>query len=139
SLSQWQRVLRASPLVSDGSQLLPLVLNGDKLYLHRYFSYERRLLQTLERRLSNNTISLSESAKQTLDVLFAESAPGDLQRQAAILACTHRLCVVSGGPGTGKTTTIAKVLLAVVQQLKEMGQEARLSFLAPTRKAATRL
>ena len=138
-LAQWRECLERSPLVSDGSKLRPLVLTHDRLYLHRYHSYECRLVKALTRRLRNNEIPLRRSAEEALEVLFSGAPPDDLQRRAARLACTHRLSVISGGPGTGKTTTVAKVLVAVLQQLEEQGQDARLSVLAPTGKAATRL
>lgn len=68
------------------------------------------------------------------------SNPPDYQRAAAAVALRHRFCVISGGPGTGKTTTVAKILLLIqTQALQTKQRPARVLLLAPTGKAAQRL
>lgn len=136
---EWRDTLAHNALVGDGTRTTPLVMVGSRVYLHRYFAYEQRLRANLERRLSNNRVALDAQTQARLRELFPESVPGDLQRRAACLACLHRFCVISGGPGTGKTTTVAKVLALLGSQIEARGEPIRLQLLAPTGKAATRL
>lgn len=135
----WTETLRQSALVGDGSCPSPLVIEGTRVYLHRYFTYERRLLANLRQRLSENRIALGQATLTRLSSLFESSTTGDLQRRAAYLASLHRFCVISGGPGTGKTTTVAKVLLLIAEEFRARGESLCLQLLAPTGKAAARL
>lgn len=135
----WRNTLARNALVGDGTRTTPLVMVGSRVYLHRYFAYEERLRANLERRLTDNRVGLDIQTQARLRELFPNSGPGDLQRRAACLACLHRFCVISGGPGTGKTTTVAKVLALLGSQFEARGEPLRLQLLAPTGKAATRL
>ncbi|MDP3478371.1 MAG: exodeoxyribonuclease V subunit alpha [Desulfoprunum sp.] len=127
-------VLRQSPLISTGA-LTPLVLHGGRLYLHRYFTYEHRLAaQLLE--LSERSYEVDNLAG-LLDSFFTlEDGETDWQRQAAEVALQWALCIVTGGPGTGKTYTVAKIIALL---LKAYGPGLRLALAAPTGKAAMRL
>ena len=127
-------VLHQSPLVSAGA-LTPLVLHGRRLYLHRYFTYEHRLAaQLLE--LSERSYEVDNLAG-LLDSCFPlEDGETDWQRQAAEVALQRALCIVTGGPGTGKTYTVAKIIALL---LKACGPGLRLALAAPTGKAAMRL
>lgn len=135
----WQTHLSNSPLVGTGATATPLVMQGPLVYLQRYFAYEQRLAQVLRARLANNDVTVHASTLTLLKQLFPQAEPNDLQRRAAFLACTHRFCVISGGPGTGKTSTVAKVLALLHAQFQVEGHALRLCLLAPTGKAATRL
>ncbi len=139
AVETWCNTLRESSLVGDGTLPTPLVMVGSRVYLHRYWAYEQRLQRNLQQRLATNDVVLEEGTRKQLARLFATSSAGDLQRRAALLASVHRFCVISGGPGTGKTTTIAKVLLLLAEQFAARGEHLRLMLLAPTGKAATRL
>ncbi len=136
-LSAWRKALRDSPLVGDESQHRPLVLDAhDRLYLFRYFDHERALAERLSALAT--PIGVDESATESiLDRLFGPaSAEIDRQRLAAGVAARRRLTVVSGGPGTGKTSAVVKIL-ALLAELSAKPLEALL--LAPTGKAAARL
>ena len=131
-------VLRQSRLVSDGSPT-PLVLvsaqRGGRLYLHRYYRYEQRLATQLlalaQRRYAVDNLA------ELLDGCFPpEAGETDWQRQAAAVALQRALCIVTGGPGTGKTSTVAKIIALL---LKACGPGLRLALAAPTGKAAMRL
>jgi exodeoxyribonuclease V alpha subunit len=132
--------LAASSLVGDGSTPTPLVLAGSRLYLFRYWHYEARLAAAI--RLRAGTALPAEEAAAVLERLLAGShiTASPAQRRAVIMAATRRLAVISGGPGTGKTT-IVLYLLALIQELaKASGRDfARILLLAPTGKAAARL
>ncbi|WP_404705044.1 exodeoxyribonuclease V subunit alpha [Yersinia vastinensis] len=140
---RWAQVLNNAPAVSDGSQPTPLVLHNDRLYLQRMWQYEGDVVRFIasdnaasfinETRVVNETL-----LRETLDNLFGKAGPEiDWQKVAAAVAATRRISVISGGPGTGKTTTVAKLLTALIQL--SQGQRLRIQLAAPTGKAAARL
>ena len=135
-LETWQSALSASPLfVSDG--LAPLVSTRNGLYLQRYFDYEQRLFRALaDRATEPGLVAGSSQVGAVLDGLFpAQDGRVDLQRLAVAAALTGRLTVIAGGPGTGKTTTIGKLLMA----LASLPGSVEMAVAAPTGKAAARL
>jgi len=131
----------------------PLVLDAaGRLYLRRYFEHEARLAAALRARAQQSTAALGEDEiEDALDRLFPASAATaagaspvagepDMQRVAARTAATRHLCVISGGPGTGKTSTVVKILALLAEQSQRAGERApRALLLAPTGKAAMRL
>jgi len=122
---------------------LPLILDDERLYLHRYFDYECRLAATLAARSSErtnpDTDTLPPSVFALLDELFPDDAaqPGtpDWQKIAVSTALRGRLTIISGGPGTGKTTTVVNLLACLL----EANPECRIALTAPTGKAAARM
>lgn len=139
----WMQILNNSPAVSDGTQPTPLVLQNDRLYLQRMWQYEGDVVRFMA---SDNTASFINEARdvnetllrETLDRLFGPAGTEvDWQKLAAAVAATRRISVISGGPGTGKTTTVAKLLTALIQL--SQGQRLRIQLAAPTGKAAARL
>ncbi len=131
------RRLRASPVVSGGEAALPLVLDDDaRLYLHRYWEYERRLGERLAALDVAAAVAPAEAIAAAVERLFARTdTPPDRQREAVERALNRRLTIISGGPGTGKTTTLAR-LIAILGALQP---QARIVLAAPTGKAAARL
>jgi exodeoxyribonuclease V alpha subunit len=146
-LSAWVEALRPSRLVTNEAesqkQPRPLVLGaGSRVYLARYFEYERRLADALSRRVGQSDTGLDPASfRAGLARLFPEDSPGAKeQRLAAVLALLSRVSVISGGPGTGKTSTVAKILVLLQEQALAKGREPyRVELLAPTGKAAQRL
>jgi exodeoxyribonuclease V alpha subunit len=130
-----RRLLEASGLVSEG-RAAPLVLQQNRLYLHRYWQYENRLAQQIRARLAKS--AAPDGLDAALDVYFPPPADGgtDWQRAAARAALTQAFCIIAGGPGTGKTTTVVKIL-ALLQQFSAVPLSVALA--APTGKAAARL
>lgn len=133
--------LKKSPLVGEpGEQGRPLILDQGRLYLARYHAWEQQVLRALRRLLAAAPPALDEAA---LKARLAEQFPDsrgegvDWQRVAVALAVTHRFCIISGGPGTGKTWTLARIL----EQLRAQpgGDSARIALAAPTGKAAARM
>ncbi|MBF6064345.1 exodeoxyribonuclease V subunit alpha [Nocardia terpenica] len=143
--------LRVSPLVqgSPAGPLRPLRLvdhdTGPLLYLDRYYRQEQTIRQALIERGAGYPLIDPETVRRELDRLFPEPTgphdPPDRQRVAAALAATHWTTVVAGGPGTGKTHTIARILALLVAHQRSMpGAPAlRIALAAPTGKAAARL
>ncbi|MFM2480533.1 exodeoxyribonuclease V subunit alpha [Celerinatantimonas sp. YJH-8] len=137
SLDAWAKVLRESAVIGEDK---PLVFDGERLYLNRYWQFERQLASRLSCGPQLKPPAPSK-VKPILNRLFgAVKAQTDWQRAAAALACQRQLLVISGGPGTGKTTTVAR-LLALLQELalKEQGACLQIALVAPTGKAAARL
>ncbi|MGR9046614.1 MAG: exodeoxyribonuclease V subunit alpha [Gammaproteobacteria bacterium] len=126
-------VLASGLASASGSR--PLVLEQDRLYLQRYWAYEQRLARQIRQmtRVSFPVRHVSDA----LDRYFTESADAtDWQREAARLAVGQAFSIITGGPGTGKTTTVVKIL-ALLQELSE--QPLHIALAAPTGKAAMRL
>jgi len=141
-LDAWTAVLRCSPLVSQpahGSAAnAPLVLDGhDRLFLARYWEYQERLACQLLHRAGREIGDLdTQQLHRDLPRLFEDTR----QTEAARAAATRHLTVISGGPGTGKTTTVVRILALLQQQaMADGGEPLRVQMLAPTGKAAARL
>ncbi|MFD9661247.1 exodeoxyribonuclease V subunit alpha [Rhodococcus sp. NPDC059968] len=141
--------LRRSPLVTGGSAgpLRPLRLvdtaEGGLLYLDRYFRQEATIRRVLDQRAVGHPLVDEQSLREGLAALFRDQhdvdapAPSpDRQRIAAAVAATQWTSVVVGGPGTGKTHTVARVLALLTRQ---PGPGLRIALAAPTGKAAARL
>ncbi len=145
----WVETLRTSPLISDGDAIAPLVLDrSGRLYLRRYWEHEAQLAASLRQRATQVEVSLdSQWLRAALDRLFPFDTSGesstsetDWQRIAALLALQRRFCVISGGPGTGKTYTVVKILALLIEQaLQQRVRVPRITLVAPTGKAAARL
>lgn len=146
NLARWRAALLASPLCADGEAgpvATPLVLSGPRLYLRRYWQYEREVRHAIALRLAPAPVATAQRIRPVLDALFADAAqPGneDWQKMACALALRQRFAIVTGGPGTGKTTTVVR-LLALLQSLAQGNDEGalRIQLAAPTGKAAARL
>ncbi|WP_447584725.1 exodeoxyribonuclease V subunit alpha [Pseudoxanthomonas mexicana] len=144
----WTRQLAASRWVDtpdDAAAVAdphaPLVLEGGLLYLRRYREYERALALGLQRIA---TQPVPETGIEPLAPLFARLFPqathDDRQARAAALALRHALLLVTGGPGTGKTTTTARLLVLLVAQALHAGRASpRIALAAPTGRAAERM
>lgn len=166
TLSAWRAALQAHPAVgdlngtdrSDGSA--PLVLAEGCLLLRRHWRCEQTIQHALAQRLQEPPLqgcspprqhpAEDDALRQALDGLFPAVPPDqgtqdrgspDWQKIACALAVRHAFAIITGGPGTGKTTTVVK-LLAVLQHLalqRPVPRPLRIRLAAPTGKAAARL
>ncbi len=191
----WQALLQASPLVGQQGEAVPLMFDGSRLYLHRYWHYEKQLAARLTELAAPQRLSPAELAnlRERLNTLFARDYLGlwqalqqkplssveriqllndrldvvesdaldwpaieavvekaqraaDLQaleqliplthclnwqKVAAAVALTRRFAVISGGPGTGKTTTVTKLLAALISQSMAQGKVPEIKLIAP--------
>ena len=136
ALDDWRASLGGSPYVGT-----VLALEGDRVALRRYRDYEVRLANAL--RALSGTIAVQDPAALRVDLaaLFPDADEGVADRQAlaAAAAQANRVMLLTGGPGTGKTATIARVLALATSTARREGRELRVALAAPTGKAAARL
>jgi len=133
----WRSFLLESGCVGMPGETKPLILDEhNRLYLYRMYAREQKLAKYLLERAAQTTIPedavlLTQSMKR----LFPDGTDARL-RLAAYSAALKPLCIIGGGPGTGKTTTAARILALLLEQ---PGQGRRIALAAPTGKAADRL
>ena len=163
-LGAWLKKLRESPVVGKPGEYKPLILDDRSgLYLYRYWDYQQELANLIRRRVSDGEENIDETLlKEGLERLFGtgKTEEPDWQKVAAFTSVVKRFCVISGGPGTGKTTTVAKILVLIVEQASPVrdlpdnnrsgilrskvsngasSRKLRIALAAPTGKAAARL
>lgn len=133
----WENLERCDTVGAPGAYT-PLVLDGaGRLYLHRCWRYEQQVAAGI---LNHSRPPAINEARldDALDRYFPPVCGAvDLQRTAARMALTHRFSVISGGPGTGKTATVARILALLLDVAGDSRPEIALA--APTGKAALRL
>lgn len=136
--SAWRAACLASPLVSAEplAGTAPLRMPDGLLYLDRYWRQEEQVRVELRDRAAAEPPRIDvERLRAGLERLFDTEGP-DRQRLAAAVAALRRVTVLAGGPGTGKTTTVARLLALLRDQ---PGPPPRIALAAPTGKAAARL
>lgn len=137
AINDWVNVLNIAAnkqVVSYGDQFAPLMFIENKLYFQRMWLDERFVAQYFNQ--SQLDVTSDSNLKPILDQLFTDqSATIDWQKIAVAIALTRKVAIISGGPGTGKTTTVAKILAG----LELNSPSIRIVAAAPTGKAASRL
>jgi exodeoxyribonuclease V alpha subunit len=135
-LAAWVDACAGSALVTGAAGGPALQLVGSRLWLDRYWRQEVQISADLLRRSADRPDDVDPASLRTdLDTLFDGASEQD-QRLAVAVAALSRVSVIAGGPGTGKTTTIAQLITVLIRQL---GPELRVALAAPTGKAAARL
>lgn len=147
SLIDWQAALLAHPqVVGQTGDYLPLILVGQRLYLQRYWRYEARLAETLRQRGQRSLpLDLGRWANRFVQLFPPQPAdasqpadsaqPLDWQAVAAANVLVNHLTVIAGGPGTGKTTTVSRILALLLEENPAL----KVVLAAPTGKAAARM
>ena len=132
TLSQWTSLFPKT--IGEPNTNTPLILSKGLLYLNKYYQAETHIATSIQRMTKTNEIS--KDTQEQLHRLFppSEQKP-DWQKVAAFTALRSHFCVISGGPGTGKTSTVAKILALLLQQEPQL----KIDLVAPTGKAADRL
>ncbi|MBW2201011.1 MAG: exodeoxyribonuclease V subunit alpha [Deltaproteobacteria bacterium] len=140
-LSVWRDKLLAAPAVGRPGEFRPLVLDQKhRLYLYRYWDYEKRLSDSIKIRVQEDVRDIDVPLlERGIKRLFPEDKEkaANWQKVAGIVSILKRFCVISGGPGTGKTFTIARILALLIEQAR--GARLRIFLCAPTGKAAAKL
>jgi len=140
-ISEWLKTLSQSRVVGRPGEFRPLILDEkNRLYLYRYWDYENRLSNTIKSRIKEDIQGIDRSTlKDSLNRLFPniETDEFNWHKVAGVIAAFKKFCVITGGPGTGKTFTTAKILALLL----ELSRKDKLSILlaAPTGKAAARI
>lgn len=151
-IEEWVAALDSCPEVVSGEAdawrlpLRPLVRDGENLYLQRWWSYEDQVARALRARTAASVDELIPGSEavvpEVLDRRFGAGSgqADDAQRDAVRAALGSALTVIAGGPGTGKTTTVAGLLLTVRDLAAAAGAPPpRVALAAPTGKAAARM
>ncbi len=135
--SDWIAALSQSSVVGTPGEYKPLILDdAGRLYFYRYWSYERNLIESISLRLEVSNFARSSRNGEELNRLFKSSHTiPNWQKIAAFTALSGKFCVISGGPGTGKTYTVASIITLLIKEKPD----TRISICAPTGKAAARL
>ncbi len=146
SLAAWHDLLQACPQVlawpGGVDQGQPLVLAGGRLYLRRYWSDENTVARAVRARTGTPHLSDPALVREWLDRLFTHATReggADWQKIACAVASRGGLAVITGGPGTGKTYTVARLLALLFAVEGEHAGQLRVALAAPTGKAAARL
>jgi exodeoxyribonuclease V alpha subunit len=132
---EWVQAVIGSPLVGQGV----LCWEFDLLYLDRYRHQEAEVCADLQRRLAQPAPAVDLPVLEAgLQRVFGEETYAE-QRDASRRAATQWTTVLTGGPGTGKTTTVAGLLALLAEEASRTGDDLRIALTAPTGKAAARL
>jgi len=141
SLDNWVRELKNSLVAGSPGELKPLILDARcRLYLHRYWEYQQSLAAAiLKRAVEKPDETASTEFGQKLQALIPAVSDGSLNWQcvAAVAALRKKFCVISGGPGTGKTRTLVLILALLLELARD--RKLRIAVAAPTGKAAARI
>lgn len=148
-LDRWRDALGKSPAAGKPGDFAPMILDGrGRLYLQRYWYYEDMLARNIKERTivkpepySGVPLMLDNlfPSEQTCSESQKNAKQPDWQKVAAAVSILNHFTVISGGPGTGKTTTIARILIALCILEAQKGQKLSAAVTAPTGKAAARL
>lgn len=140
---EWQDMLHDHIAFSHSPlQIAPMLFQHGLLYFYRYWQAEHNIALYLQQAVEfPEEFANVDLDKQILSELFPEKTPEiDWQKIAVATALRQRFCVISGGPGTGKTTTVAKLLVALqTRQYRQQKSALNIALVAPTGKAAARL
>ena len=137
-LDSWVERLKLSRMVGFPGQYRPLILDqANRLYLYRYWNYEKRVASYLtNRKWLFETVDM-DLLWNGIQRWFEKSEGISRQQIGVLIAVCSSLCVITGGPGTGKTSLVVKILALLLEQAK--GKSLRIALAAPTGKAAARL
>lgn len=133
-------LLKSRWFTAEGNENQVFILKNNKVYLHRYFSYETEILESIQQLSKTEYIEAKDQVllehKAFIQSTFKSQANEiNWQLVAALMAFRHQFSIITGGPGTGKTTTIAQFLALVYK----INPKAKVALAAPTGKAAVRI
>ncbi|MBF0121649.1 MAG: AAA family ATPase, partial [Desulfobacterales bacterium] len=131
-VNEWKKTIELSDTIGNIHEYKPLLYDGDYLYLNKFYHYELNVFQKIiELCSSKETFKLNY---ELLNSMFDNQAD-IMQKNACHAALENKFCVISGGPGTGKTTIIAKMLYLLLFE----NQNLKIALATPTGKASARM
>jgi len=131
-VSEWLSILKGSDVVGNGGDYKPLIIENNRLYLQKYWQYETTLADAIKKMINHNVgMDITEAQKGLLGILFDD----DCQKASVENSIRNNFSIISGGPGTGKTTTIAKLLYILFSR----NYDLNIAVCAPTGKASARI
>ncbi|QCI16116.1 exodeoxyribonuclease V subunit alpha [Buchnera aphidicola] len=130
----WLDELLKHPSISNGVIFTPLILSDNKIYLYKMWKAEKNIFDILYKKNKIQNINKKKYCK-ILNNLFPKKED-DSQKIAVALTLINKITFIVGSPGTGKTTTIIKIIIALIKQSKKT---IKIQLSAPTGKATTRL
>jgi exodeoxyribonuclease V alpha subunit len=134
--AEWCAALAGSSCVGAGGQPTPLIVEANRLYLNRYWFYEHRVAQKILAMLARDSVNDAARIEAGVSALFADQHDTDPDQASAVRAAASRaFSVISGGPGSGKTSTVIRILAVLLAQ----NPGYRIALAAPTGKAAARM
>jgi exodeoxyribonuclease V alpha subunit len=134
--ASWCTQLRANRCVGGPHESAPLTLDGERLYLNRYWNYENLVADKIRAMLEISDELDSERILRQVERCFADSDAVDQDQKLAVATAARKhFCVISGGPGSGKTSTVIRILSV----LTALDPDIRIALVAPTGKAAARM
>lgn len=135
-------------VTKEGNERKPFIFFNNKFYIYRYFKYETNIIYKInriiemEKQLEANRFQFlyEPSTRELLKELYSGAKAGvndktDWQFVGTILSFLHNFTIITGGPGTGKTTTVAKILALLYKE----NANIKVALTAPTGKAAMRV
>jgi exodeoxyribonuclease V alpha subunit len=134
NLVTWQQQLKNCSIVGQAGDYKPLIIDKQRLYLYRYWNYEQQLAANINSRRTMQRTDINHALLEN-GLLRLFSKASEEQKQAAQAAVLHNFCLISGAPGTGKTSTIVKILTLLLEQNPQLN----IALAAPTGKATVRL
>jgi exodeoxyribonuclease V alpha subunit len=136
STANWCEQLQTSDCVGGPGQMAPMTLEGHRLYLNRFWFYEDFIAGRIRDLLTGGSDSEQARVESVFDASFANLTGMDSdQKQAVLTSASNAFSVISGGPGSGKTSTVVRIL----QLLLTLDPDCRIALVAPTGKAAARM
>ena len=135
-VSHWCQHLKASPCIATPNNIAPMTLDGSRLYLNRFWFYEDYIANRITAMISTPTAIDYADVSARLERLFGTDDEIDQdQKQAVLTSASYPFSVISGGPGSGKTSTVIRILTVLLA----LDPGCRIALAAPTGKAAARM
>lgn len=135
SLKEIKNRANNSGVIGSGETLSPMVLEGDSVYLHRFWKFEQELIIWLQQKSTGSEAVHSETVNAINDLFDDDKNEVNWQKVAVYISHLKKLTVITGGPGTGKTYTIDRIIRSHLNK----DPKTRIALSAPTGKAAQRL
>jgi exodeoxyribonuclease V alpha subunit len=146
---QLQQTLQTLSLAADN--LSPVVFTRDALYLRRFYQFEQYLSEAISQRVAVTQLFDVDAIHKAVEFVFPRDSEQsaetketaiDWQKIAVANALNKNFTIIAGGPGTGKTYTVTKLLAAIIKLHQQKGEQVlplNIAMVAPTGKAAQRL